>query len=179
MNRGVVRRSWRAVGARVGLVLALVLPGCAAPRSAKPVELKHTLAGNPELPAVEIRNAISKDAWKTLGEREYLAYLLLDGSLDRQGRLINHHLLKSYPDDSWMRFVPEALEGVYLPAVTVGSHLNPRAMMHVVFYRSPEGPLALVYARPVETADPRTPGGSYVAFVSLALRPTEPGEGIR
>lgn len=134
---------------------------------------QRTLLGDPTLPARQIQKVVSDEVWKSIRNREYVAYLVIDGTLDRRGRM-SIRKVTSHPDESWAHCASEAMREVKVPPVSVGSHLDPRARAYVIIYSVPDGHLAVVYAEQERALVPRVADKSaYIGFVHFGNKPKE------
>lgn len=158
------------------LVLLSALLLCAAPGiRADDTAKRPTLRNSPDLPVREIQQVLSHEAWETLKDREYAAYVILDGRTDRQGRVEVRRPLHCHPDKSWMKYIPQVMKGAQIKTIGVTSRMIARVKACVVFYPAPTGYTALVFA----TQDIRTPVPhqatvlpAYAGFMSIEIPAT-------
>jgi hypothetical protein len=125
-------------------VLAL-LGGCAS----VPDEVAtHSLAGNPRLPDELIRVFYSDQRWREISNREYDAYVIYRGTIERDRSVTFRQVMESWPD---RRRVQQAIKyggEVRLSPIRIGSRVKPGAEVYVLFFETGRTPnQALVFAK--------------------------------
>ena len=144
------------VAAVLLLPVALAILGCAAPGpTAAPTA--HTLTGNPLLPAGDMAKFFTPDKWTRLREIEYAGYVIIEAQIRPDGSVVLGREIESYPDASWNVMARTLGQQVRLHANTVGSHLDGKAQIYVVFFpRGWDGNMALIFGQQVGGAIPGT-----------------------
>ena len=115
----------------------------------------HTLAGSSGLPQRDIETFFSPAHWQKLRKLEYESYVAMQAEIRPDGSVILGKITESLPDASWNDRAYELGQHVTLRAANVGSHINQKAEIYVVFFkRGPDGHLVLVFGRQLNEPDP-------------------------
>ena len=142
----------------VVLALALLVidlgPGCTAPLARVPGS-RLTLADNPSLPGAQIARLLPPGQWRRLRELDYLAYVIMDAGIRPDGSVQLGRITARFPDAAWDALATSFAQDVVLRASSLGSRLEPRAEISVIFYKPVlDGRMVLIFGRQLDVPDP-------------------------
>lgn len=147
------------------LLAAVVLAvlGCTSPRQPATAS-GRTLAGNARFPEEAMARLVPPERWAKLRELDYAGYVILEATIRSDGSVTLGREIECYPDRSWSQLARALGQQVQLRATTLGSLLEAKAEIYVVFYPDFwDGRMALIFGQQVAM----TNGGANVPATCL------------
>ena len=152
---------------RLLLGLAVLLP-CAC---SSPTPVNAPVAGqsarSPKIPWAEIETLYNPRARQTLQGMTPAGYVIMEGIIDDAGKVRVRKIRESFPDHSRDQAAQAFGQKAEIHAPTIGSLLEARADIYVIFYEHVlEDHIAVVFAKRLDFAGngPSTPGVYLNAF---------------
>ncbi len=94
----------------------------------------HSLKGNDNIPHREIMAFYPVEAWKMIKDTPYSGYVIVHGQVNKKSEFLPGKVTECYPDDSKNKLALKMAGNVKLSSATVGTRINPKADVYVIFY---------------------------------------------
>lgn len=144
------------------LVLCWGWTGCATAGASTGPE-GTTLRANQHLPATEMARLCEASVWTQLSDMDFTGYVIMEGQLNRDGRVKVRKATRAMPDKSRNQLAAVFANKAVVPGVSSASRIPPRAIVYVIFYENLRGSgnLAVVFAKQLGGSSEGNSGGSY------------------